>query len=153
LRKLSLQSAVWIRELIRASVKTSCEQHFLHRLHCVLLVAESRSCYEVARWFGENPRTIQRWVHAFREDGMEGLRAHHAGGRCAKLTDKQMQHLMADLQKLPRVFGYREPEWKGRLLAQHVERNYGITLSVRQCQRIIRDNVSQSVLACGDIRQ
>lgn len=81
LHKLSLSSGKWLRELIHASVKTSCEPRFLHRLHCLLLIAEGRSCYEVARWFGEDPRTIERWVHALDWYGIEGLREHHAGGR------------------------------------------------------------------------
>lgn len=138
MHKLNLHSAKWIRELIRASVRASCESHFLHRLHCVLLVAENRSCYEVAQWFGENPRTIQRWVHAFNNHGMEALRPHHSGGRHAKLADAQMQRLVLDLQEPPRLFGYTERKWGGKLLAQHMESSYGIKLSVRQCQRIIR---------------
>ncbi len=136
--KLSLHNANWIRELIRASVKTSCEPHFLHRLHCILLVAESHSCYEVAQWFGENPRTIQRWVHAFDKNGMEGLRKHYSGGRRTKLADEQMQRLALDLQKPTCVFGYPKRDWGGKLLTQHIEKYYGIKLSVRQCQRIIR---------------
>lgn len=138
MHKLNLHSAKWIRELIRASIRASCESHFLHRLHCVLLVAENRSCYEVAQWFGENPRTIQRWVHAFYSYGMEGLRHHHSGGRRAKLADAQMQHLALDLQEPPHMFGYLEREWSGKLLTRYVESSYGIKLSVRQCQRIIR---------------
>lgn len=138
MRKLSLSSAKWVREVIHASVKTSCESHFLHRLHCVLLVAEGRSCYEVARWFGEDPRTIERWVHALNEHGIEGLREHHSGGRPTRLADEQIPRLALDLQKPPRVCGYSEREWSGKLLAQHLEGSYGIKLSVRQCQRIMR---------------
>ncbi|BBJ24473.1 helix-turn-helix domain-containing protein [Candidatus Nitrotoga sp. AM1P] len=121
-----------------ASVKTSYEAHFLHRLHCVLLVAEGRSCYEVARWLGNNPRTVERWVHALNEHGMAGLRKHHSGGRPTKLVDKQMQRLALDLQKPPRVCGYSEREWNGKLLVLHLEGCYGIKLSIRQCQRIMR---------------
>lgn len=138
MRKLSLSSAKWVREVIHASVKTSCESHFLHRLHCVLLVAEGRSCYEVARWLGNDPRTIERWVHALDEHGIEGLREHHSGGRPTKLAGEQMQCLALDLQKPPRVCGYSEREWSGKLLVQHLDGCYGIKLSVRQCQRIMR---------------
>jgi len=70
---------------------------------------------------------------------MEGLREHHSGGRRTKLTDEQMQRLTADLQKLPRVFGYPEWEWGGKLLSQHLASYYGMKLSVRQCQRIIHE--------------
>lgn len=139
MRKLNLHSGEWIRELIHASVRTSRESHFLHRLHCVLLVAENRSCYEIARWFNVNPRTIQRWVRAFDNHGVEGLRQHRLGGRRAKLIHEQMRCLLQDLQKPPCIFGYSKPEWSGKLLAQHVERYYRIELSARQCQRIIRE--------------
>jgi transposase len=138
MRKLSLHSASWIRELIHASVRAACEQRLLLRLCCVLLIAEGRSCYEVARWFGEDPRTIERWVHALAEHGVEGLREHHAGGRPMKLAGEQVQRLTLDLQKPPRLCGYPERRWSGKRLAQHLERRYGIKLSARQCQRMMR---------------
>lgn len=137
MRKLSLNNPNWLREVIHASMKTSCEPRFQHRLHCVLLVAEGRSCYEVARWFGDDPRTIERWVHALDKHGVEGLCEHHAGGRPTKLTGEQLQHLALDLQKPPRVCGYPEREWSGKLLTQHLEARYGLKLSARQCQRIM----------------
>ena len=138
MRKLSLSSAKGVRELIHASVKTSSEQRFLHRLHCVLLIAEGRSCYEVARWFGGDPRTIERWVHALDLHGIEGLREHPAGGRPAKLASAQAQRLALDLQKPPHVSGYPKREWSGKLLTQHLEGSYGVKLSARQCQRMLR---------------
>ena len=100
--KLTLSNAQAIREVMQASVKTNCEPQFLHRLHCTLLIAEGRSCCEVARWFGKHPRTIERWVHALDLHGLEGLRDHHAGGRPAKLTGETAQRLALDLQKATR---------------------------------------------------
>ena len=138
MRKLVLNSAQWVREQIRTSVKTPCEPHFLHRLHCLLLIAEGRSCYEVARWFGGKPRTIERWVHAFHEHGIDGLREHHMGGRPRTLTGEHAQHLVRELRQPPQVFGYQEPQWSGTLLTRHLDRSYGIRLSTRQCQRILR---------------
>jgi len=138
LPRLTLSNAQLIREVIQAALKTSCEPHFLHRLHCMLLIAEGQSCYEVARWFGEHPRTIERWVHALDLNGIEGLREHHAGGRPATLAGEQAQRFALDLQKPPNVSGYSKREWSGKLLAQHLAVNYGIKLSVRQCQRMLR---------------
>lgn len=138
MRKLTLGSAQRARDLIHRSLKTSCEQRFLHRLHCVLLIAEGRSCYEVARWFGEDPRTIERWVHALDLHGVEGLREHHAGGRPAKLAGEQAQRLALDLQNPPRLSGYPKREWSGKLLKQHLAGSYGVKLSARQCQRMLR---------------
>ena len=138
MRKLSVSSSKWVRGVIHASVKNSCEQRFLLRLCCVLLIAEGCSCYEVARWFGEDPRTIERWVHALHGHGVEGLREHYAGGRPAKLTGEQAQRLAVDLQKPPLLSGYPGREWSGKLLTQHLAESYGIKLSARQCQRMLR---------------
>lgn len=138
MRKLSVGSSKAIRERIHAAVKTSFEQRFLLRLCCVLLIAEGRNCYEVARWFGEDPRTIERWVHALDERGVEGLREHHAGGRPTKLSPDQAQRLALDLKKPPRLCGYPEMRWSGKRLAQHLDGCYGVKLSPRHCQRIVR---------------
>lgn len=150
LRKLTLSSAQWVREVIHASVKTKCEPHFLHRLHGVLLIAEGRSCYEVARWFGEHPRTIERWVHALDLHGVEGLREHHAGGRPAKLSVELVQRLTLDVQKPPHLFGYRKREWSGELLTQHLKGRFGVKLGARQSQRLLRRlaRAAPSGLAC-----
>jgi transposase len=138
LSKLTLGNAQAIREVIQASVKSNCEPHFLHRLHCMLLIAEGRRSCEVARWFGEHPRTIERWMHALDLYGVEGLREHHAGGRPAKLAGETAQRLALDLQLPPDASGYSKPEWSGTLLTQLLAVNYGIKLSARQCQRMLR---------------
>lgn len=137
MRKLAPGGVRWMRELIRASVRTSREQRYLHRLHCVLLVAEGRSCYEVARWFGEDPRTIERWVHALGDHGVEGLRERPSGGRPARLGPDQTQRLTLELRQPPRLCGYSKRSWSGALLTQHLEERYGIRLGARQCQRLL----------------
>ena len=38
----------------------------------------------------------------------------------------------------PRLCGYQERQWSGKLLAQRLEGCYGIKLSPRQCQRMLR---------------
>ena len=87
---------------------------------------------------GKHPRTIERWVHALDLHGIEGLRDRHAGGRPAKLAGEPAQRLALDLQKPPDASGYPKTEWSGKLLTQHLAVNYGITLSSRQCQRMLR---------------
>ena len=129
LSKLTLSNAQAIREVMQASVKMNCEPQFLHRLHCTLLIAEGRSCCEVARWFGKHPRTIERWVHALDLHGLEGLRDRHAGGRPAKLAGETARRLALDLQKAAQRIRISEVgmEWKasdvapGRPLRNRVE--------------------------------
>jgi len=138
--RLGKEKADWARGLLRASVNKLPEHRFLHRLHCVVLVAEGHSCADVARWFGGTRRTIERWVHSFEADGIEGLREqHHGGGRSSRLTESRLRELAVDLDRPPVVSGYPDRQWSGRLVALHVARRYGVTLQPRQCQRILRE--------------
>ena len=138
MRKLRSLHTDSIRTLITDTVATSEGQRFLHRLHCVLLVSIGRSCYEVAAWFGEDPRTIERWVHAHEKDGAGGLHDHHGGGRPARLSVNQARHVAQELGASPLECGYDAGKWNGRLLELHLEGRYGVRLGVRQCQRILR---------------
>ena len=116
--RLGKEKADWARGLIRASVNKLPEHRFLHRLHFVILVAEGHSCADVARWFGGTRRTIERWVHSFEADGIEGLREqHHGGGRSSRLTESRLRELAVDLDRPPVVSGYPDRQWSGRLVA------------------------------------
>lgn len=138
MRRLTLGDALALRGLIRSASRASDQQRVLHRLHCALLIAEGRSCYEVARWFGEAPRTVERWVHAFERHGIDGLQDHRAGGRPAKLSREIWQGLERDLRRPPALYGYSKRRWTGRLLTQHLQGCYGVKLGTRQCQRLLR---------------
>ena len=138
MRRLVLANADELRGLIRSSGRRSPAQRLDHKLHCALLVAEGRSCYEVARWFGESPRTIERWVLTFDHVGIRGLEAHGSKGRPVRLTASALAGLLRDLSLPPTGFGYGAQAWSPKLLMQHLGAGYQISLSLRQCQRILR---------------
>ena len=138
MRKLRSSHIEDLRALIGASVKRSGDLRFLHRLHCVLLASEGPGCYVVARWFGEDPRTIERWLNAFERHGPDGLKDRPHGGRPSRLATHGGPALEQEIAAAPRASGYDQARWNGALLAQHLEARHGIRLSARQCQRILR---------------
>lgn len=138
MRNLILENPDSVRQSIRAAVKTSHDQHLLHELHCVLLVGLGRSCHEVADWFGDSTRTIERWVGAFNRCGVAGLCAHRPGGRTPRLPADTAQRVAFELKQSPCVCGFPDARWGGRLLMQHLQAHYGVTMSLRQCQRTLR---------------
>ena len=138
MRRLQLATEDAIRADLASALHRSGELRFMHRLDAVLLISVGHSCYEVAHWFGENARTIERWVHAYELHGSDGLQDHPHAGRPTKLTPQQSQQLAPALAGEPGACGYSEPRWSGKLLARHVERNYGVHLSLRQCQRLLQ---------------
>ena len=138
MRKLAPGHAQEIRGLIKALGQCSPEQRLDHKLHCTLLVAEGRSCYEVARWFGESPRTLERWVLAFGRGGSKGLEPRGGRGRPARLNAAALGELALDLSAEPARFGYAARQWSAKLLMQHLASRYQVGLSLRQCQRLLR---------------
>ena len=138
MKNLILEDPDSVRRSIRAAIKVSRDQHLLHELHCVLLVGLGRSCHEVAGWFGDSTRTVERWVGAFNRFGVAGLWSHRPCGRAPRLMADTEQRVTFELKQPPSVCGYPDTRWGGRLLKQHLQAHYGVTMSLRQCQRTLR---------------
>ena len=138
MNKLSIDNIAAVRDMIQAASKKSPEQHLLHQLHCVCLVGLGHGCYEVARWFGDSPRSLERWVNAFGTLGASGLRQRRPNGRPPRLTTTAMERLALELDQSPLACGCRQSRWDGRLLKQHLSAHYGLDMSLRQCQRTLQ---------------
>jgi transposase len=132
------ENSMALRDVLKEQLKNSSEVRFLHRLHCVLLVGRGYGCVEVASWFDDDPSSVARWVRYYREFGIQGLQDGRRSGRPAKLNSDQMRALERDLCQAPRTLGYDEPVWNGERLAAHIQRRFGVELSIRQCQRLLR---------------
>jgi len=138
MRKLQIEDAEVMQVAIQQEISRSEESRYDHRLHGLLLVTTGQSCREVARLFGEDASTVQRWVRRFEDRGLEGLREGERPGRPRQLDDGQWRQVAADLRRSPRAFGLAANLWDGPLLAEHLRRRFGIKLGVRQCQRLFR---------------
>jgi len=127
MRKLEIADAEVMQLAIREEIDRSEESRYDHRLHGLLLVSSGRSC-----------TTVQRWVRRFEESGFAGLREGERSGRPRALDDRSWSRIEADLRKDPRSLGLEANLWDGPLLSEHLRRTYGISLGVRQCQRLFR---------------
>ncbi|MDR0246991.1 MAG: winged helix-turn-helix domain-containing protein [Burkholderiales bacterium] len=136
MRKLEIADPEIMRIAIQHEIARSEESRYNHRLHGLLLVIGGQSCQQVADLFGEDRRTVQRWVKRFETHGLQGMREGERPGRPAALDAKQWAALGRDLRRDPAVFGLAGHLWDGKLLSEHLRRRYGVTLGVRQCQRI-----------------
>lgn len=126
-----------IREALRNKQAGSLETRLLQRLYGLLLVAEGRSGAEVARWFGVDARTVTRWVQAYARQGLVGLHERPPGGRPAALSDVQSEQLAALLANGQACATADSARWTGKSLQDHIDRHYGVVLSVRQRQRLL----------------
>ena len=75
----------------------------------------------------------------FQRFGAEGLRDEQKPGRPAKLDAEQLKTLKRELRYPPSRYGQTGCyKWSGKVLASHLERTYFLTLSTRQCQRLLQ---------------
>lgn len=136
MRKLEIANREVMRIAIQQEIARSDESRYDHRLHGLLLITGGQSCQQVAELFDEDRRTIQRWIKRFESHGLDGLREGERPGRPASLDARQWAALGRDLRRSPQAFGHTGHLWDGKLLAEHLRQRYGVSLGVRQCQRI-----------------
>jgi transposase len=138
MRPLSIADSATIVLGLQDEIRRSEESRYDHRLHGVLLVAQGMTCPEVGKFLGDAPRTVENWVHEFEEMGLAGLLEADRSGRPRRLGEEQLQEINRVLRRMPREAGLGGNLWDGKTLAAWIEREYGINLGVRQCQRLFR---------------
>ena len=109
-----------------------------HRLHGVLLVAHGLSCPQVGDRLGDSPRTVVNWVHRFESHGLAGLSEGERLGRPSRLDEEQLTRVEAALRDSPSKFALPTEMWDGPTLSEFLRRELGVSLKVRQCQRLFR---------------
>src|SRR5436309_5918019 len=87
---------------------------------------------------GDAPRTVEYWIRGFEENGLAALREGERSGRPRRLSEKHLRGINTALRRMPRELGLSGNLWDGKTLATWIEREYGIDLGVRQCQRLFR---------------
>lgn len=138
MRKLEIADPEIMRIAIQQEIARSDESRYDHRLHGLLLLTGGQNCQQIADLFGEDRRTVQRWVKRFEQHGLDGMRDGERSGRPACLDAKQWAALERDLRRSACDFGHVGHLWDGKLLSAHLKQRYQVILGVRQCQRIFR---------------
>jgi transposase len=81
---------------------------------------------------------VENWVRRFEKSGLAGLREGEHSGRPQRLQAEQVAKINVILRQTPRDAGLSQNLWDGKALSAWIEREYGICLGVRQCQRMFR---------------
>jgi transposase len=154
MRPLAISDTASIISL-QQEIQRSEESRYDHRLHGVLLVAQGLTCPDVGRLLGDSPRAVEYWVHRYEQKGLGGLQEGERPGRPRRLGETQMREINRVLRGKPSDAGMGVNLWDGKTLAGWIEKEYGIELGVRQCQRMFgqlnfRLRKPRPILAKGD---
>jgi len=138
MRRLEIKETDIMQIAVQQEIMRSEESRYNHRLHGVLLICNGFSSNEVAELFGHSPRTVQYWIHRFEESGFAGLEETPRPGRPSRIEEAVLEEISQQLRQYPRELGYAQNLWDGKLLSHHLKERFGISLGVRQCQRLFR---------------
>lgn len=121
----------------KAILSSSDESRFHFRVFAVNLVLSGFSAAEIGKMAGVSKAAVTSWVKAVDENGFDALRSKGHAGRPSRLTDEQRKTIDLALQSDPNEYGYKL--WDGPSLSAYISSTFGITLGVRQCQRLFHD--------------
>lgn len=130
-------SASAVRAL-QDEIRRSRQSCYDLRLHAVLLVAQGMTCPEVGRLLGVARRSVEYWVRHFEERGLAGVAKTEHCGRHGRLNQMQLQEVKAVIRGKSSSEGLDQAPWGGKSLKVWLQRQYGVHLGERQCQRLLR---------------
>jgi len=104
------------------------------KIAALLLSLEGQRPGWIADVLGLTRMSLNRWVRAVNTRGLEGLKNRSRPGRPARLTPQIAEEVEAHLEQSPLLFGLNRARWDGPTLVEHLKRQYGVKLKVRQAQ-------------------
>jgi len=139
MKPLTIADAQTMILALQDEIRRSDESCYDHRLHGVLLVAHGLTCPQAADLLGDAPRSVEYWVNRFETNGFAGLTEQPKSGRPGRLRPEHLEKIQAALRQSPSEVGLTGANlWDGKTLAAFVRQQLGVTLGVRQCQRLFR---------------
>jgi transposase len=114
------------RDRLDHSFRTTPDRNLRDRLQVVRLAQRGRPHQAIAADLGITPRTVQRWLNAYLERGLEGLRARQAPGAKPKLTADLAPLLQQWVIQGPAAQGLDRANWTYAELADHLYKTQGI---------------------------
>ncbi len=119
----------------KSIVRATDDAKFQHKVEMINLVLGGMTPSELSKYVRESKNTITLWVKTADEKGFDALRVRKQHGRPTRLSEENMAAIKAVLEEDdPKKYGYNV--WDGPSLSDFIAKQYGVSLGVRQCQRM-----------------
>jgi len=99
------------------------------RLEMVKAAGLGADIAAIAQWSGRTPRTVQRWLAAFREGGVDALAGAPIPGRPPTADAAYLAALEQAVQTPPRSLGLPFDVWSSRRLSAYLVEQTGIRIA------------------------
>jgi transposase len=108
------------------------------RLQIVRLASRGRPHQDIARDLARTPPSVQRWLNAYLERGLDGLRPRKAKGRLPKIPADLAEGVRRWVIEGPAKRGLDRAGWTHVELAGHLNKTHGIRASRAAVGRFCR---------------
>ena len=108
------------------ALRETADAKLRHRVQIVLMAHRGRRHPDIAADTGTSPRSVQRWLNAYLDRGLDGLRPRKAPGAKPKLTPDLAPVLRQWVIDGPAKHGLDRANWTYPELADHLLKTRGI---------------------------
>jgi transposase len=123
---------------LERAFRTAPDRKLRDRLQIVRLAHRNRPHRDIASDLGITPRTVQRWLNAYLERGLDGLQPRKPLGATPKLTDDVAPVLRRWVIDGPAACGRDRANWTYAELADHLSHERGIRVRKSAMQAFCR---------------
>ena len=115
--------------------RSTADRKLRDRLQIVPMAHRGRKHADIAADLGLTPRTVQRWLNAYLDGRLEGLRPRKAKGAPAKIPAALAEEVRRWVIDGPAKQGLDRANWTHEELADHLRKAKGIRTSRSAVQR------------------
>ncbi|HEY6536732.1 MAG TPA: hypothetical protein VIY08_13175 [Candidatus Nitrosocosmicus sp.] len=102
-----------------------------YRVKIILLKADGYTVLEIRRATNHHDVNIQKWIHLFKEKGLEGMVLKIHFHKPIKITSDMKKRLLKLMTKNPRMdYGLPFPTWSLRMLAGFITKKINMVESI-----------------------
>jgi transposase len=119
-------------------LRTTADAKLRHRVQIVSMAHRGRRHPEIAADTGTTQRSVQRWLNAYLDGGLDRLRPRKAKGAVPKLTDDLAPTLRQWVLDGPAKQGLDRANWTYGELAEHLYQTKGVRVRKSAMQAFCR---------------
>ena len=115
--------------------RSSADPKLRHRLQIVLMAQRGRPRQDIATDLGIHRKTVTRWLNAYCDAGLDGLRPKKAPGKPATIPAPLAEDVRRWVIEGPAQQGLDRANWTHEELAEHLRKTHGLRTSRSAVQR------------------
>jgi transposase len=121
---------------LEQAFRSATDHKLRDRLNAVRLAHRGRSRHDIADELGMSTRSVQRWLNAYLERGLDGLAPRKAPGAQSKIPADMADEVRRWVIEGPAKQGLDRANWTHPELAEHLYRVHGVRTSRSAVQRL-----------------